>query len=858
MIRHFSRDLFLAITSVLLSSATAFADELSLNGKWEFKQSTATEWMDAKVPGHVHLDLMDNDKIDNPFLGVNEKRIQWIGEKDWEYRKTFSVSEEILSHDHVELVLEGIDTYGDIFINGYKIFSCDNMFREWRLDVKPYLKAGDNEIRVYFNSVFKVDFPKYLAAPFKLQAWPNNDQNNEIWLSLYARKAGYHYGWDWGPRLIPVGIWKDVYVESWDDMRMIGSQVWTKAVSKKKASMQVRTEVLSDADQKVRLTVSSRGVNYVSEEMTLKPGKNLLTSDFTVRNPELWWPNGLGEHPMYDFSIEVAAASAVVTDQVRTGIRTIKVNRDVDEAGQAMTVRVNGTDVFMKGANYIPSDNFATRVTEDIYRHTVASAAAVNMNMLRVWGGGIYEYDQFYDLCDEYGILVWQDMMFACGMFPADEHYLNSVSAEISDNIRRLRNHPSIALWNGNNENEISFYGWGWHRKYTDEQCKIYGADLRKLFYDVIPDAIYAQDPSRYYHPTSPITGYNGKGYNMGDVHFWSVWKGSWIEEYTNPDNIGRFMSEYGFQSYPEISSIEKFAKKKDWSIDSEVILAHQRAKNDATRDPNFGNNMMKMYMEHYAFIPDDFEDFIYLSQFMQAEAVKVGIEAHRRAKPYCMGTLYWQINDCWPAASWSSIDYYGKWKALQYYTKPAYSEILVSPYRKGENIAVKVISDRLEDAELVYSVRVMDFKGNVLSQWKKEVTLGANGCKDIDDIDIKKVSAGKENTVYLYAELTENGKVVSGNYYYPTYANTHAYGDVKPEISYEKTVEGVRLTIKADAILRGLLLTCGDEDAFFSDNYLTVDPLKPVVVDVTTDMPLDEFKSTLGYISYNSISLER
>ena len=843
----------LLLLLIFIPMLTLAQTKQNLNGDWLFKQSNSEQWLPAIVPGQVHTDLFRNKQIENPFFGINEKKLQWIGEKDWEYKRTFTCDKAILQASNAELVMEGIDTYADVYINDVLATKCDNMFRTWRVNIKPYLKEGENTLYVRFTSVFKVDMPKYLDAPFKLQAWPNNDQNDVIWLSLYARKAGYNYGWDWGPRLITSGIWRDIYIEAWNDIKVDAAQVVTAQLSGKQAYMESNCNLVSDGNKQAIVEIWNQGKLMASKEVSLIKGENLVEMSFNLKNPQLWWSNGLGKQPMYDFDFKVKAdGKDLASKSIRTAVRTIEIVRDRDKDGQSMYVKLNGKNVFMKGANYIPLDNFPARVADKTYEHIIKSAADANMNMLRIWGGGIYEKDVFYDLCDKYGILVWQDMMFACGMFPADEDYLNNVTQEIKDNIKRLRNHPCIALWNGNNENEISYYGWGWKGTLSPEHQRIYEANLVKLFHQVIPAAILSQDKSRYYHPTSPNTGYNDIGMNMGDVHFWWVWKGGWVEEYLKPENIGRFMSEYGFQSYPEMSTIRKFTHEQDRYIDSEAVLSHQRAKNDNTRDPHFGNKMMMMYMNKYFNVPENFEHFVYVSQLLQGEAVKVAIEAHRRAMPYCMGTLFWQINDCWPAASWSSIDYYGKWKGLHYMSKHAYEEVIVSPYRKDGNINVKVVSDRQSSFVGKLEVAAMKLDGEVAYSKQVNVKQEANSVQDVFSLSEKELFQGAAD--YVYTKLSENGKVISTNLIYTKYANGYTYKNATPQMTYEKVSDGILLKIKSDYLIRGLYLYLNDEETSFSDNYFTVVPNEEKEVYVKTSLTVNEFKNALHYLTYNQI----
>lgn len=846
MVRYRTELLFMF--TVIMS--TAFAQHIPIHQNWTFREYNKGEWLKAQVPGQVHTDLLSLNRIDDPFQYSNDKNVQWIGFKDWEYKTEFDSEKAVLNKSHIELVFPGLDTYADVYLNDFLVLEADNMFRTWRIDVKNYLKEKGNTLRIHFRSVYKVDMPKYLNAPFQLQAWPNNDQS-DIYLSLYARKAGYNYGWDWGPRLLTCGIWKEPYMETWDRYRIIGVQIVTKSLKGKSADMSAYFEVESDADvQNVSLQVDK----HASRTVNLEKGYNKFEVDFSVKSPKLWWSRGLGEQHLYAFDCFVSNDNHKVSETITTGIRTIEIIREKDKDGQSLFVKLNGRNVFMKGANYVPLDNFPNRVSDAHYEHIIRSAAEANMNMLRVWGGGIYEKDIFYELCDKYGILVWQDMMFACGMFPADRYYLDNVYNEVADNVRRLRNHPSIALWNGNNENEISYFEWGWRNKMAPENDRVYQGNLKKLFYDVIPSAINSVDASRYYHPTSPNTGYNDMGYNMGDVHLWSVWKGGDVEDYLV--SVGRFMSEYGFQSYPDMFTIKKFTSKWDWDLDSPVMLSHQRARNDETRDPHFGNNMMKQYMDKYFTTPEDFEDFVYMSQYQQAEIVKVALESHRRHKPYCMGTLYWQINDCWPVASWSSIDYYGRWKALHYYAKKAFNDILISPYADGGQMKVKIISDRDKSVKGKVEIKVLTLDGQVLFYRTMPVFVEADACRDIFQFSYQELFSDMSTAqAFVHVKFTdEGGTVLSENEFYPAYANKYVYSTAQPSIAIEQKQGGYTLKLESTTLVRGLYVYTDDGNNLFSDNYLTLLPHVATEIDVKSGQSLKEFENQLKFKSYNQI----
>ena len=843
--------IFLSIMLWQISSAQELR-RIDLCGEWDFRQSGSEHWIRASVPGCVHTDLMSAGLIDDPFYGRNEKSIQWIGEKDWEYRKTFTISEADLLVSNMWVVLEGVDTYADISVNGLPVGTTDNMFRTWRFDISDKLKVGDNQLTIRFESVFRHDMPRYLDAPYRLMAWPNNDQS-DIWLSLYARKAGYHYGWDWGPRLITAGLHGSVYVESWNDWKI--QSVFFKTLSLDKpsartgkartADLQADIEVLSDMECDAFITISRGSQKVCGEKVVLKKGLNSYKLPFTIRNPHLWWSNGLGKAHMEEFTVRVDACgnTASLTDDI--GIRTAEVIREDDDQGRKMTVRLNGYDVFCKGANWIPIDNFPHMRERRDYAYLLESAALSNMNMIRVWGGGLYESEDFYELCDSLGIMVWQDMAFACGMFPSDSTYLSNVKEEVKDNVRRLRNHPSLVLWCGNNENEISYFEWGWNRTLTHDQRIDYEKGLKKLFYDVIPSTVDAEDGTRYYHPTSPVTGHSGVPYSMGDAHMWSVWKGGWVEEYLKPHNIARFMSEYGFISYPDMFSMKKFIPEWDMYTGSPSMLAHHRAYDDTTRDPNYSDNTICRYMNRYAWVPEKFEDYVYMTQWFQAEAVKVAMEAHRRAKPYCMGTLFWQLNDCWPVVSWSSIDYYGRWKALQYYSRRAYAPVLVSPYLAEDGkVSVKVVSDRIEEFNGILETYVMGFDGNIIKQTDVKCSVNAAGSEDVFRFEGHEL----DGDTFLYVRLVEDGILVSENIFFNRYPDE--YARLKPNIRIEavKTDDGIEMILSTDKLARCLYLYTDNENDFFEDNYIDLIPGFSRRIFVKTDKDIEKFNTIINY----------
>lgn len=844
---------FLCSLLMIFGSWRGVAALPDLNGEWQMRRADETTWRPARVPGCVHTDLLRAGEIPDPYVGRNDLSLQWIGEKEWVYRKTFRIDPGDLQQERVQLVFEGLDTYARIRLNGREIASTDNMFRCWRFDVGEWLVAGENSLEIEFSSVFRVNMPAYLAAPYRLQAWPNNDQS-DIFLSLYSRKAGFHYGWDWGPRLITCGVWRPVRLEAWSGERITSARIATLKLEPARARMAATLRVESTRACEATAEVACEGRVLARTRLRLQPGENLVSLPFAVDKPRLWWSNGLGEPALYDFRCTLKTPGQQLVRTVSTGIRTIELVRERDSWGRSFYFRLNGLPVFMKGANYIPQDNFQDRVTPERYRRLIDAAADANMNMLRIWGGGIYEDELFYELCDRRGILVWQDLMFACGMYPDDRAFEENVREEVAQQVERLCNHPSVALWCGNNENAISWYGWGWKELTPEKYRADYERSMHRLFDEVIPQTIRTIDSLRPYHPSSPAAGYNGVGHNEGDVHEWHVWKGGMVEEYDT--RAGRFVSEYGFQSYPEMSTLRSFAAEEDLSLHSTVMLSHQRARHDDTRDPEFGNKLMTFYIGHYFRVPEAFPDFVYMSQLMQAEAVKFAIEAHRRRMPYCMGSLYWQIDDCWPVASWSSIDYFGRWKALHYFARKAFRPILLTSVCRDDTLQVYVVSDRLEDFEALLSLRVVAFDGSGSRTVEIPVKIPARASTVVHETSVRGLYGDRPlDGACVEARLTDKTGTVSDNLFYALPSNRMRYPQATLESRLEPLPDGFQLTLSSDGFTRAVALEVDDARTSFSDNYFDLLPGEPFRVRIVTPLTEPELKKELRIKTLNAIN---
>lgn len=810
---------------------------------WTFKACEDQEWLPAQVPGCVHTDLLKLDKIPDPFYGTNEKEIQWIDKKDWEYRTEFDINEDLLSQEHLEIVFDGLDTYADVYVNDQHVLSADNMFRVWNVDVKSIVKASGNVLRIRFRSPIQEDLPKLEKLGYALPA--SNDQSDvgglgDKRVSIFARKAPYHYGWDWGPRFVTSGIWREARLEGWSEVKINDVFIRQNEVTASAATLTAIVEVETFNPIETIIRIGTDGQTW-EQAASLQAGVQTIEIPVSINEPKLWWSRGLGDPHMYSFVTEVLKGEQVLADStVKTGLRSIRLVRDKDEAGASFYFELNGVAVFAKGANHIPNDSFITEITAERYRHEIVSAAESNMNMLRVWGGGIYEEDVFYELCDEYGLLVWQDFMFACSMYPGDEAFLNSVRHEAIDNVKRLRNHPSIILWCGNNEIDSAWAhyieegGWGWKKDYNAEQREKIWADYEAIFHELLPEVVEAYAPGVDYWPSSPLVSLTGDekqhanpSTSEGDIHYWGVWHS--VEPFENYNvYVGRFMSEYGFQSFPEYKSVRKYAEEEDLALESEVMLAHQ--KNGA------GNRLIKQYMDMYMHEPKDFPSFLYMSQVLQAEAMKTAIEAHRRRKPYCMGTLYWQMNDCWPVASWAGMDYFGNWKALQYYAKRSFSDVLVSvDGTKEDRTDVYLISDQLQQVEGQLQVRLIGFDGTVYREEEHAVSLESNSGKQVLTLNNADWLQGHDPAATLLRlELKQKGHadIVQEHYFAPSKDLGLKQAAIK--VTEVQESDGSYLVLESDTLAKQVWIST-EAEGVFSDNFFDLIPGIPAKVKFTS-----------------------
>ena len=804
---------------------------LELDSGWSFRQEEDdSDWMPAAVPGCIHTDLLAAGAIPDPFFGDNEKDLQWIGEKEWVYACTFIADETLLRHDKVYITFAGLDTYAEVSLNCVRLFDADNMFREWRADIKSHLIEGENALEVRFLPPGPIEAEKRAVPGYDL---PGGDR-------VFTRKAAYHYGWDWGPGFVTCGIWRPALITGWSDVMIKEMDARILEISGERAVVDIRVDLfsVSQGEAEVILRNKSSDRQYTRRVMCLSGDKSEAAAfEISILEPQLWWPAGLGDQTLQHYKVEVFIDGILVdSSNLDFGIRSIELVTEKEEAGEAFYFRVNGVPVFMKGANWIPMDSFLPRPAPGDYRRLLTAAKDANMNMLRVWGGGIYENDIFYDLCDSLGILVWQDFMYACAMYPGDDEFLENAAIEAEENIRRLRNHPCLALWCGNNENNEGWHNWGWQPQYSEDQRLEIWKAYEDLFASVLPKAIGKCDV-RAYHPSSPRFGRaDPRSLTEGDAHYWGVWHDAEPFEVLE-EKIPRFMSEFGFQSLPSMNTIELFTDPDGRHLDSEAMLSHQK-------HPR-GYQLIREYMERGYRVPEKFEDYIYVSQLLQAEGMRIGFEAQRRAMPHCMGTLYWQLNDCWPAVSWSSIDYGGEWKALHYAAKKAFEPVLVSTAIEDGLLHLYIVSDRLEEIGGWMKMKLMGFDGKEL--WERTIAVKApqNESVNIFSIPLDEfLSDADRSSVVFSAEFIcpgEKPPVAIRYFVYPKDMKLPA-----AEVAFDviQGDSGVTLTLTSGVLAKNVFLDL--EGSHFSDNFFDILPgeTKHVIVDI--NIPVDEIKDRL------------
>lgn len=794
----------------------------SLTGAWEFRQANKEEWLPASVPGGVHTDLLASGCIPDPFEADNEKKVQWVAESDWIYRYDFDCSPELLAEEQIFLVCEGLDTLARVVLNGHELGHTENMFRRYEWEVQSFLnRAGENELTISFSSPVK-----YAAEKQSVRALPGVSQ--AIPGGPHLRKAPCQFGWDWGPQLPPVGIWKDIRLEGYTGARLDEVHL-RQEHSGEKVTVTAQITVHRWDGKPLSAAVhmiTPDGKVLEAEEKISSTGERVV--ELTINHPQLWWPNGYGEHPLYHVEVllyQDDSEQGKLLDKrtYQIGLRTVELLQEQDQWGRSFKFLVNGIPIFAKGSNWIPADSFPTRISDEHLEMLIRSAAETHQNMLRVWGGGFYEEERFYDLCDQYGILVWQEFIFSCSIYPLDDpEFVENVHQEALENIRRLRHRASLALWCGNNEMEWGWTSWGWEKPELQGLKNAYD----KFFHHTLPAWCSAEDPDHSYWPSSPSSDIPFEGPNgqvRGDAHYWDVWHGR--KPFTAyRDQYPRFMSEFGFQALPPLDTIRTYADEADWNMTSYIMEQHQ--KNDS------GNGLIIAQMADNYRMPKDFPAMAYLSMVLQAEGIRYGVEHWRRHLDRVSGTLYWQLNDCWPVASWSSLDYFGRWKALHYAARRFYAPLLLSIEDQDSKMGIYVTNDLPEawNGSVHWSLETIG--GEVLASGEAKAKAGPQSCTQVASFDFSDhVSEDNRRNLVFVAELWQADERLALQM--AGFVPTKHLLLKEPEVNAKLRIKDSQLLIdlSSHSLARMLEISLEGTDGIFSDNYFDLPAGRTVTV---------------------------
>lgn len=817
--------------------------KIILNGKWKASGAQFNS-IDATVPGCIHTDLLGNNLIKDPYYRDNETDLMWIGKTDWEYSREFEADNSILMHENIKLVCKGLDTFAKISINNEEIAKTNNMFREYEYDVKGKLKKGTNEILIQFASTYP-----YMEEKIQ-ERWLTitGINHHRITGNNYVRKMQCNYGWDWGPMCVTAGIWRDIEFVAYNEAKISDIHIKQNHTDNSVVlGIDTTLDDYSDAMLSAKVTLSYNG--EIKKEKTIEVKDAKFTIEILIEDPKLWWPNNLGEQNLYDVKVELLDKNNEVVDDNTTkiGLRKLILDRHDDKWGESFQLAVNDVPFFAKGANWIPIDTFVTRGSEEFYRQLLKDAKEANMNCIRVWGGGIYEQDIFYDLCDEYGLCVWQDFMFACSAYPVyDDEFMATFKHEAIDNIKRLRSHPCLALWCGNNE--LEHMGNMITDEVDEENGTMNWNEYKLLFEDVIPTLLNEHDGQHDYWVSSSHTPGDNRGEpndpTRGDAHLWEVWHGRKpFEWYRTCEH--RFNSEFGFQSFPEPSVVNSYTEKEDRNITSFIMEKHQRS--------GIGNDAILQYMLSWFKLPTSFDMLLWTSQILQSLAIKYAVEHWRRSMPQGMGTLYWQLNDCWPVASWSSIDYIGNWKALHYSAKKFFSPILISGVEDKEKFTVEMhlSNDTLKQQSGKVEWCLYNLSGKLVGKEIFDAEIDANTSNIIKVVDLSdeiKKAGGVRNVVLFYYFKVDN-KIISENTTYferPKHMKLQK-SVIKTQISKIKD-KMFEVVISSDKPCLWVWLDITDKKAKYSDRFFDMDGARNKKVEITLeqDITLKDFQNDL------------
>lgn len=778
---------------------------LQISKNWELCEKNTSEWISAQVPGDVYSALLAEGKMEDPFFGDNEYEAKALMEKDYEYRTVFQVDEEWDSCEEVVLHFDGIDTIADIYLNNCYLGKADNMHRTWEYSVKDILKEGENLLRVIIASPLK-----FMAEAFEKYKNIGNDDTIEGFMHL--RKAHYMSGWDWGACLPNAGIFRPVSLLGIEKARLDSVYIRQRHEDGKVFLLpDVVVEIVGDIEPEYVVAVTAPGGTRTVYENS--------PEEVEIENPQLWWPNGLGEQPLYQVEVILKNGDTVLDVwNRRIGLGTLTMHREKDQWGESFAHEVNGHTVFAMGADYIPEDNMLQRTTPERTRELLLQCKRANFNCIRVWGGGYYPEDWFFDICDEYGLMVWQDFMFACSVYELTPEFEANIRQEFIDNIKRIRHHASLALWCGNNEMEM----------FVDQRCWVTKPsevrDYLFMYERIIPEVLAEYDPETFYWPASPSSGGSfdaPNDPNRGDVHYWEVWHGNKpFSEYRK--YFFRYASEFGFQAFPSVKTLETVTDDPhELNPFSYVMEKHQR---------NYGGNgKIANYMQAAYRYPENFSDFVYASQLLQADGIRYGVEHYRRSRGRCMGAIYWQLNDCWPVISWSSVDYYGRWKALHYYAKRFFAPVMISceeqswmtaganmnrqHFEYEKSIRLNVTNETLMERRILVKYAVRNAAAEILRKDEKWVEVPALSSVWLEKEELPEINVFEE---YVSYEALENDEVISQGTVIFSYPKYFHYQDPKLTVR----IENDELVISAQAYAKSVEILNENEDLILEDNY--------------------------------------
>lgn len=815
-------------------------NHLPLNGRWEFQQANKTdtnEWLPATVPGCVHTDLLTNEQIPDPYYRDNEHQVMWVGETDWIYRRDFAVDPDLLQHQHILLRCEGLDTLATIWLNGAEVGRPNNQFRTWEFDVKSLLQPGRNQIEIRFDSALR--YGQARLEERYIHSWSTD--THKLPGGNYVRKSQCNFGWDWGPKLVTCGIWRDIGLLAYNDARLSDVHILQDHTTPGEVTLTCRISAERDTAVPLVAHCQISLADQVVGEKLVEIEDQTAEASIRLANPQLWWPNGLGAQPLYTVTVTLRGGEVQLDQwQRKIGLRTLRLVRQKDEWGESFHFACNGVPFFAKGANWIPADTFITAISDEKYTYLLQAAAEVHTNMLRVWGGGIYEQPIFYDLCDQLGICVWQDFMYSCATYPTyEEPFMENARLEAIENIKRLRHHASLALWCGNNELEQGLVMQEW------SDSAMSWEDYGRLFDTLLPQLTAELDPETDYWPGSPHTPYENRYYwndpRWGDAHIWDVWHGMKPFEFYYTC-FHRFNSEFGFQSFPEPQVVRAFTEPADRNITSYIMEHHQRSPS--------GNSKIMHYLLDWFRLPTSFEMTLWLSQILQGMAMKYAVEHWRRTMPRGMGTLYWQLNDCWPVASWSSLDYHGRWKALHHMARRFFAPILLSavPDWDTGQVELHITNDHLTHFTGQLHWEVTTAQGKQLADRQETVEIGPNCNNQLPSLDLQPLLAEYGNrNLLVWLSLSVERQIVSNNL--ALFVRPKHLSLAPPEITWQMVAAAdgrykISLTAKKPALW--VWLEVEGPRIELSDNFFHLYPGETHTITLTSDTPIEESAVTV------------